>query len=186
MHEINIFKLIDRISILLRSEERKKYALIGLQPVHGQVLEYLARCNQHSNTPAALTEYLGLTKGTVSQTLQVLVRKNYIEKQADKNDRRIVHLLLTASGRELHENLKPLGVFLQAEQQISICQFDTIGHALNQTLIALQRANHCRSFGICKTCRYFTEQYNHYQCELSQTALTQADTEKICRDHIPV
>lgn len=38
------FKLIERIGNLLRSEQRKQYAAIGLQPIHGQVLESLASC----------------------------------------------------------------------------------------------------------------------------------------------
>ncbi len=40
MPDITTLKLIERISTLLRAEERKKYAAIGLQPVHAQVLEY--------------------------------------------------------------------------------------------------------------------------------------------------
>ena len=36
------------------------------------VLFYLNQANRFSNTPQALTEYLGLTKGTVSQTVLVL------------------------------------------------------------------------------------------------------------------
>lgn len=66
MHELETFKLIERISSLLRSEERKKYAAIGLQPIHGQVLEYLSKCNKYSNTHASVAEYFGLTKGTVA------------------------------------------------------------------------------------------------------------------------
>ena len=185
MHELNTFKLIERIGTLLRSEERKKYAVIGLQPVHGQVLEYLEKCNKHSNTPAAVTEYLGATKGTVSQSIQVLERKNTIKKVPDPEDRRVVHLLLTETGRKLIENLKPLDIFMQAEQQISEQEFDSIGDALNRALIALQKSNHSKSFGLCKTCCYLVEQDYHYHCELTQLPLTQADTDTICREHLP-
>ncbi|MGR9045439.1 MAG: MarR family winged helix-turn-helix transcriptional regulator, partial [Gammaproteobacteria bacterium] len=101
MQEIKLFKLIDRISTLLRSEERKKYTALGLQPVHGQILDYLAKCNKLSDTPAAVTEYFGLTKGTVSQSLQVLERKGYIEKNPNVQDRRILHLSLSENGERL-------------------------------------------------------------------------------------
>lgn len=43
-HLLTNFKLIERIGNLLRSEQRKQYAAIGLQPIHGQVLESLASC----------------------------------------------------------------------------------------------------------------------------------------------
>ena len=185
MHELDTFKLIERISTLLRSEERKKYSAIGLQPVHGQVLEYLAKCNRHSNTPAAVTEYLGSTKGTVSQSIQVLERKKYIEKIPDAEDRRVVHLFLTEDGRRVLEGLKPLQVFADAEQQVTSRKFDSIGAALNVTLSALQKANNSKSFGLCRTCEYFSEVDRHYHCQLTQLPLEQNDTDKICREHKP-
>lgn len=94
MERIAIFEVIERMSALIRSEERKKCTELGLQPVHFQVLDYLSRCNRFSDSPAALTNYLGMTRGTVSQTLQLLEKKGYIKKTTDSNDRRMVHLSL--------------------------------------------------------------------------------------------
>ncbi len=185
MHARNTLQLIERISTLLRSEERRKYTAFGLQPVHGQVLEYLAQCNKHSNTPVAITEYLGLTKGTVSQTVQVLERKKYIEKVPDPEDKRVVHLILTEAGQDLVDKFLPLDIFEQAEKAIQEQPFDNIEDALSQTLVALQQANHSKSFGLCKTCKYFAEQNSHYHCQLTDLPLTQAETEKICREHLP-
>lgn len=186
MQELETFKLIERISSLLRSEERRKYAAIGLQPVHGQVLEYLAKCNKYSNTHAAVAEYLGLTKGTVSQTIQILERKHYLEKNTDILDGRVVHLSLTEAGKQLIDELKPLDMFKQAETKVSQHEFDTIGQALQTTLGVLQKVNHSKSFGLCRSCRYFTVEENHYQCGLTEQPLDREDTDKICRDHIPV
>jgi len=183
MDELNTFKLIDRISTLLRSEERKKYAAFALQPIHGQVLEYLSKCNKHSDTPASVTEYLGLTKGTVSQTLQVLERKGFIEKTQDEVDRRIVHLRLLPSGLDLVKVAQPLEIFQQAEKQVATQKYNTLAEALKQTLIALQQANHSKTFGLCNTCCYFGERDNYFHCELTGKPLEQADTDKICKEH---
>ncbi len=184
MEPLYTFKLIERISTLLRSEERKRFNALGLQPVHGQVLEYISNCNVHSNTPASVTEYLGLTKGTMSQSIQVLERKGYIEKQPDEDDRRVVHLKLLPAGQQLLEQIKPLDVFQQAEKLVASQEFDNLNDALHHMLVALQEANQSRSFGICHTCSYFSEQNNHYHCGLTGQALEQADTEKICKEHI--
>jgi MarR family transcriptional regulator, negative regulator of the multidrug operon emrRAB len=54
MEKIDIFDLIERMSALIRSEERRKCTELGLQPVHLQVMDYLSRCNRYSDTPAAL------------------------------------------------------------------------------------------------------------------------------------
>ncbi len=185
MLELETFRLIERISSLLRSEQRRKYAALGLQPVHGQVLDYLAHCNKYSNTHAAVAEYLGLTKGTVSQTIQLLERKNLLEKTVSSQDARVIHLSLTESGERLINELKPLELFKQAEQQVSQLKFIDIGEALQTTLSVLQQANQSKSFGLCRTCSYFTVKENHYLCGLTQQALDRDDTEKICREHNP-
>lgn len=185
MHELETFKLIERISSLLRSEERKKYAAIGLQPVHGQVLEYLAKCNKYSNTHACVAEYLGLTKGTVSQSIQILEKKRFLQKSTDRQDGRIVHLSLTEAGRNLIDELKPLDIFKQAEAKVSRLEFDSIDRALKTTLGALQKVNQSKSFGLCRSCLYFGVDSHHYQCQLTDEALDREDTDKICRDHTP-
>ncbi len=181
----NTFKLIERISTLVRSEERKKYAAIGLQPIHIQVLDYLSRCNWCSDTPVAVAEYLGLTKGTVSQTIQVLERKGYIERSNDAEDGRVVHLALSKSGARLLDELAALDVFAQAENALAIKKYSTLGDALNSMLRTLQMTNNAKTFGVCNSCANFNEIDNHYQCDLAQVPLSRLDTEKICREHTP-
>ena len=41
MEKMNLFDIVERISALIRSEERKKCTQYGLQSVHLQVLDYL-------------------------------------------------------------------------------------------------------------------------------------------------
>jgi DNA-binding MarR family transcriptional regulator len=182
-HSLTSFQLLERISALLSSEARKRYAALGIQPVHVQVLEYLSLCNHHSDTPAALTEFLGLTKGTVSQSLQVLERKGYVSKTQDSQDGRVVHLRLLEAGADILRKVQPLDVFTQAEETLLQKEFKSIRHALGATLLVLQRANHSKSFGLCNTCRYFSEVDNHTQCDLTGEPLRQEAVDKICREH---
>jgi len=186
MQNLTTLKLIERISTLLRAEQRKKYSALGLQPVHVQTLDYLASCNKFSDTPAALTDYLGLTKGTVSQTLQVLVRKGFIEKKQDNVDKRIVHLKVLPAGKELLQSITPFDVFIKAEEAIANKQFDSISAALYEALVALQSVNSSNSFGQCKNCITFSEENDHYFCLLMQQPLDQADIEKICREYTSI
>ncbi len=183
MQFLTSFQLLERINALLSSEERKRYVMLGIQPVHVQVLEYLSLCNHYSDTPAALTEYLGLTKGTVSQTLQVLERKGYLQKTQDQDDGRIVHLSLLEAGRKILEQVQPLDVFTQAEQKLLQKEFKSLRHALGVTLQVLQQANNSKSFGLCSTCRHFSEIEQHMHCGLTQEPLSQDAVHKICRLH---
>ena len=93
-----LLELVERLGNLMRSEMRKAGSDETLQPVHLQALIYLTKANRYSNTPQALADYLGLTKGTVSQTLLVLDRRGLIERYQDDVDRRVVRLRLSAAG----------------------------------------------------------------------------------------
>lgn len=183
MDTVEIFDLIERMGALIRSEERKKCTELGLQPVHVQTLDYLSRCNRYSDTPAALTSYLGMTKGTVSQTVLLLERKGYLIKVGDASDKRKVHLHLTAVGEEILQQAKPMELFNLASETLDQSETDIDKEVFVQALSALQKANKSESFGLCKTCRYFTTTTDGFLCGLTKEALTRTDSEKICREH---
>ncbi len=92
------YEFLEHIGSLLRAELRKRGAEYGLQPAHLQALGFFAQANRYSNTPAALTEYLGVTKGTASQTLLVLENLGLVKKTEDAQDRRVVRVELTRKG----------------------------------------------------------------------------------------
>lgn len=55
---------------------------------------------------------------------------------------------------------------------------------LNRILMELQAANKLKTFGSCKTCKHHLVQENgKRQCGLTMEWLTEADAEKICREH---
>ncbi len=104
------------VTVTERDDDHKSRELRALGrrcwDVHQQgllvgVFHYLARCNRYSDTPLGVTEYLGLTKGTVSQSLKVLEGRGLISKLPDARDRRSVHLRLTDAGRALIEAVIP-------------------------------------------------------------------------------
>ena len=96
-----LLELVERLGNLMRSELRKSGSDEAMQPVHLQALIYLSKANRYSNTPQALADYLGLTKGTVSQTLLLLDRRGLIERFEDEIDRRVVRLRLSSAGERL-------------------------------------------------------------------------------------
>lgn len=183
METTDVFDLIERMAALIRSEERKKCTELGLQPVHLQALDYLSRCNRYSDTPAALTNYLGMTRGTVSQSLLLLVKKGYIEKISDTKDRRVVHLHLLEKGNAILRRARPKELFDRASLILEEGDCRSQKEVFTQTLTALQKANQSYSFGLCKTCKFFTTQSEGYVCGLTKEKLTKKDSEKICQEH---
>ena len=176
MQKLDTFELIERIDTLLRAKIRKKYTAIGLQPVHIQVLDYLSKCNQHSDTPAAVTGFLRQTKGTVSKSIQILQRKGYIKKITDANDGRIIHLHLSDTGKKLITKWQSFDDFTQTEVQNSL-----LNKALESLLFDLQKSDNLKSFGYsCNDCYKIDARY---YCQLADKSLTHADTNKICKYH---
>jgi DNA-binding MarR family transcriptional regulator len=179
----SIFDVVERMAALLRSEERKKCTAYGLQTVHLQVLDYLSRCNKYSDTPAALANYLGMTRGTVSQTVLLLCGRGYIKKTTDSTDRRVVHLSLLPEGLTALENTRLADLFNRATELLPADSLEHYNEVLVSLLNALQKCNQSHTFGLCLTCKYFTLKSDGYLCGLTQEPLTEADRERICQEH---
>ncbi|NOZ52113.1 MAG: MarR family transcriptional regulator [Gammaproteobacteria bacterium] len=175
---------IERLSNLLRNEARTSGMDYGLQPIQLEALCYLSNCNRYSDSPIGVTEYLGLTKGTVSQTLNVLHSKGLIRRISDKKDKRVTHLKLTTASKKLLDKAVPAPMLrrayegLQKEKQIRLV------NDLKQLLTTIQRSNTMKSFGVCNTCRFNRcIETGQYFCELTQEALSPNDIQLICREH---
>jgi DNA-binding MarR family transcriptional regulator len=183
-HSVELLELVWCLGRLLSGELRSRGNATQLQPVHLQALLYLAQANRYSNTPQALTEYLGLTKGTVSQSLLLLYRRGLIERFTDAKDRRVVRLKLAERGEEL---LRQLSSEAQWDQALAPLAEETVTVAvdvLRSVLLNLQRIRGGRSFGVCRTCRHFRQETEgRFRCGLTGEPLSLADSSRICREH---
>lgn len=187
MNSNEMYEYVERISNLIRTNVRKVGLVSDLQPVQLEALHYLSRCNRYSNTPIAVAEFLGLTKGTVSQTLRVLETNGLLEKQTDLRDRRVVHLHLTPAGERVLEDSIPPGVLTAALGVLTDQERQQMEQSITRLLRALQHANGLKTFGACKTCFHHQQIGDHQRrCGLTQEILSTIDAGKICREHLPV
>jgi DNA-binding MarR family transcriptional regulator len=176
---------LERLTRLIRADEH-----VGdLNPAQWGALRYLSRCNRFSNAPAALTRYLGATKGTVSQTLIALQRKGLIEKSARPGEARSVVLSITEEGeRRLQADPwrildELLGDGTKSRNKLSA----TSAKLLDKLL----KARGLPTFGACASCRYFREgaapsdvKGKHW-CLNFEEPITKTEAEKICASHDP-
>lgn len=178
-----IVALLERIGRLLAVDAHAD----GLLPVHWETLRYLARANRFSLTAAALTAYLGLTKGTVSQSLNSLAAKGLVTKQENRNDRRSKRLSLTRKGRgQLQRD--PQAAMAAAISQLDSMSAQQLVTSLEALLTARLAARGRQPFGQCRDCRYFARQHPeggpHY-CKLLNEKLAQSDIDAICFEQLP-
>lgn len=184
MTTTHIYDLVERLGELLRVGARQTLTDYGLQPIQLEALHYLSLCNRFSDTPMAVTEYLGQTKGTVSQTLKVLEKKALVTKVPDSGDKRVVHLKVTDSGHQLLATAIPGPLFGKACDGLSEPQQQQIREALQLLLSQLLRSNGMRPFGQCRGCRHNRkDEQGQFYCGLVQQPLSERDVLLICKEY---
>ncbi|MBV1858019.1 MAG: MarR family transcriptional regulator [Nannocystaceae bacterium] len=179
MSATRLHLLTERLSSLFRADMRHVASEHGLKLVQLEALVFLSMANRYSDTPVSLTEYFGLTKGTVSQTLKVLERDGLIEKHADARDGRVQHCAVTQLGATIVAEAFPAPMLSGAPTR----EDATLADALQMLLARLQQRNGLRTFGLCRSCRLFQTKGSGGVCGLTQESLTALDTRKICREH---
>ena len=183
----HLLSLLERLSRLIRQAEFST----GLNPAQWEALSYLSKCNRFSNTPSALTNYMGSTKGTISQTLMALERKGLITKEKNEQDPRKTHLHLTQEAQNLLQQQAGKDGLRASLQTLSKSQQQQLQQTLEQLLHAeLNRRGHA-TFGMCKNCHHFNAHHDrknprtpHY-CGLLKVPLSDNDKEQICAEHAP-
>ena len=181
-----LLELVERLGNLMRSELRKAGSDESLQPVHLQALIYLSKANRYSNTPQALADYLGLTKGTVSQTLLLLDRRGLIERFEDDIDRRVVRLRLSSAGESMLAESQPALAWQNATRNISPNRIRNATSALREALVTLQEDNEGSVFGECSSCSFCQKLSQRiYRCGQMGDRLSGPETRKLCRIYQP-
>lgn len=179
-----IAALIERIGRLTRGVEFRA----GLNPVQWETLRYLAVANRYSRRPAAVAEFLGLTRGTVSQTLLSLERKGLVGRRSHPSDGRVTMVELTRAGSGLVAR-DPANAIEDAAGALAAESQRHLADGLAALLTELQRRNGFRRFGQCATCRHFRrrgavgEPNGPHRCGLTLEPLSDPDSVLICREH---
>jgi DNA-binding MarR family transcriptional regulator len=182
MDESPFHSLLASIARVLQGEQRQAATAAGLPPVQWSILSYLRDANRYSNTPLALTDYLGLTKGTVSQSLKLMEARRWIRRAADPEDRRMVRLSLTTAGRLLLEDGGVSGSQAVAAA-LPAAERSAAEGALLALLRGWQQTRGGRTFGVCRTCRHFEAGSPAHRCGLTGEDLSDEDCRRICREH---
>jgi DNA-binding MarR family transcriptional regulator len=175
---------LERLSRLMRAEEHSH----GLNPAQWEALRYLARANRISNSPGALTRFLGATKGTISQTVKALERKGFITKTARDGEKRSLVLALTPRGEEVLTR-DPWARLATATDELGGKTRRRMARALRELLRQEISRGQLASFGSCATCRFYRERGREddprgpHLCMLLEQPLSAREAQKICVSH---
>ncbi len=176
--------LIERLGRLVRAEAQDG----DLNPVQWEVLRYVGRANRFSRTPAALAEYLGSTRGTVSQTIISLETKGYVVKEPSRRDGRSIELGLTRAGKKV---LARDGLNALAKEISKLRDAPQLVALLERTLNSVLARRGGRLFGICRTCVHFQRDFAPgekapHHCRLLAERLADEEADLICLEQTGV
>ncbi len=182
----SLLELVSRLENLMRAEFRRAGNGYGLQPVHIHSMLFLQQANRFSNTPQALAEYLGLTKGTVSQSLLLLDRRGLVERYQDEMDKRVVRLRLSELGEAFLREANPTGLWNQATRDMSANRIRDSVSLLRSILHTVQGQSGKPLFGVCGACAYCQKKSQRItHCTWFGERLSIPETRKICREQTP-
>lgn len=176
----DLAEVLDRLTRVLAAEDHGN----GLNPAQHSALTYLSQANAFSRAPSHVAAYLCTTRGTASQTLKALERKELITRVQSPTDKRSIRYDVATSGHALltpNDMAQLLDTALSAEDQTALAT------SLKQFLTNLLNARGHRAFGICNTCKHHRpaapDQKGMAYCALLQTPLTAEDGTRICHEH---
>lgn len=168
---------LERLSRLSRAVSHSA----GLNPAQWDALRYLARCNRFSNSPMALTQYLGATKGTISQTVAALVKKTAVTKTVRAGNHRSVVLVLTDLGRQFLAN-DPLRPLEKSIENLTAKTKKRFARGVLELLDGERQRQSQPRFGTCATCRFFRSAPD--TCMKFEQSLAAGDKVLICVEQI--
>lgn len=181
-----IVHALERLARLMRAAEFGN----GLNPAQWEALRFLARANRFSNSPGALTRYLGATKGTISQTVKALERKKLIAKSERPGEKRSVVLRLTAAGAELMAK-DPWSGLAHSCDALAGKTRRRMDRGLAELLAQEITRRLAPSFGTCATCRFWRADARRgdargpHLCMLFDEPLSATESSQICVAHQP-
>lgn len=153
-----------------------------LNPAQRAALDYLTRANRFSRSPSHVADYLGTTRGTMSQSLKTLERKGYIIEERSETDRRSISYSLTEKGESAQDEASLLNVSLAG---LSSQDQKVLRHSLHKALEKVLEHNEGRSFGLCKECAHHRTTDKGPLCALLSEHLSPEEADQICNEQTP-
>lgn len=107
LEELDILSSLDEMFMLMMRFTKKQ--LLG-ESIHGTVITppqfgLLMHCQCGPKTMKTLSEQMGLTHGAITGLVDRLHKLGLVDRQRSEEDRRVVHVLVTAEGQELIQRI---------------------------------------------------------------------------------
>ncbi|MHA2609415.1 MAG: MarR family winged helix-turn-helix transcriptional regulator [bacterium JZ-2024 1] len=186
--DARIVDAMERISTAMRSIIRKKSYPEGLTVSQVSVMEHISQAPMGRLTVSDLSRELRASKASLSETVNLLVRKGLIKRIPSKTDRRCRSLTLTKKGIRVMNHIRTSVVALtQALREVPEEVRPELFYGLLAFIRGLLKSGYLAQVRMCLSCRFFGENAGpeperpHF-CTLLQQPLSLKDLRINCPD----
>lgn len=182
--ESRIVVALERISeafrVLLWNESKEN----ALSPIQIQILIFIYFHPAEKCKVGYLADEFNMTKATISDSVKVLLTKEFVSKETDPADTRSYSLSLTAEGKKIAEKAsffassieQPIEKLTQEQKTIMLNGLLKLIYDLNKSgIITVQR--------MCFTCSNYQSENGYHYCTLLRSQLTENELRIDCPEH---
>lgn len=181
--ESKIIASLERLSQVFRVLLWKDAKEEGLSPIQLQILIHLMFQSEDMMNLSFIAKAFNMTKATISDSIKVLEKKDFIHRQSNPKDARSLKLFLTEKGKTVASRvslfanplLKPLGDLNQQQKEI-------LYQSLLELIYKLNQASIIHPLKMCLSCSFYKHEKGHH-CDLMQKNLTTFELQIDCREH---
>ncbi len=179
-----------KLSLVLRHQAWQDSGQRGLTPTQSQILDLIAALGS-GVTVSAVAQHLSVTKGSASVAVSALEKKDLIRKEADSIDGRVIHLILTRSGRrEAQRSTQRPEVISQAIDTLPDAERGGLLRGLIGVIRSLQDQGNIPTSRMCAECRFFRPnlhpgQKKPHHCNFIDAAIADVDLRIDCAEMEP-
>ncbi len=179
-----------KLSMVLRHQAWQESGKRGLTPTQSQVLAVVAALGR-GVTVSSVAQHLSVTKGSASVAVSALEEKDLLRKMADPSDGRVVHLVLTRTGRrEAQRSTQWPEVVVQSIGALPDTEQGGFLRGLIGVIRNLQEQGAIPTSRMCTECRFFRPNQNPGQdkphhCNFIDAAIADADLRIDCAEMEP-
>ncbi|HEV7322689.1 MAG TPA: MarR family winged helix-turn-helix transcriptional regulator [Ensifer sp.] len=147
---------LSRVATAMRTEAWTAADAIGLNPTQLQILTFLVARGRSGMRVKQIAAYLGVSQPTTTDSVNALLRKGLVEKQADPSDARALSVAATPAGLAA---VRQAGQLASATEDAIVSlskleQQDLLVH-LVKIIRNLQTTGAIPEQRMCVNCRYF-------------------------------
>ena len=178
---VQAFERISKTFRVLLWEESKKY---GISPIQIQILIFCLTHKEEMLKVSFLAKEFDLTKATISDSVKILLKKEFLTKIPDAHDSRSYTIRLTNTGRNIAKKTSSytkaletsVGGLGNAEKEPLFNSLLSIIEELNKkSVISIQR--------MCLTCYHYRKDKNDHYCSFLKKPLQNEELQIDCPDH---